>query len=552
MEKRRLASNFMNDLLYSYPGRNTVRRDECTMRQIVACAVCAIKDWIDDFYPCYMWRDPPASAGVGASEHDSDNDTDEEVKHARAHPKGPQLRDENGFCYFGPAEKIHELLDVNLYVAVVPLAPLEELHASSAQHPRFQTMRWLLNTQRVPVSRTADATATERTDDVPESTTGDAVSGATEHAKPSCAGIGDPDKPAWICHHCASHLCSPQPRMPPQALANWNWGGREHPKYQNLSMAMKSLLGLVKLIMRMVLLKPTDNTEESEKALVGNTILVAQPSPAMIAAELPPTEAEQATYFNVVYGAGASEHASSKLNKKKALTIERQEYLECARIRAERCPLFADHIINVAEADNRLPENGVPPGIMRGAVEMETLQYFEPNLSGPATNQTPFSADNDEDNADNAEDPLDEADLQENGDSGCCRAPDALIAEENANAEFLIGLDGSPDDDAVGKLAAFRAKAQLAEEAQKRISAATKRTHEASVAGNDPSKAMESATDLAALLADHKSVCVDMRASAISGHRSLPTRDRRECDGRAQKKQPSHIAHSHRSSYEHL
>ena len=132
---------------------------------------------------------------------------------------------------------------------------------------------------------------------------------------------------------------------------------------------------------------------------------------------------------------------------------------------------------------------------------METLQYFAPNLSGPATNQTPFSADNDEHNTDNVEDHVHDADLQENDDSGCCRAPDVLIAEENANAEFLIGLDGSPDDDAVGKLAAFRAKAQLAEEAQKRITAATKRTHEANVAGNDPSKAMESAADLAALLA---------------------------------------------------
>ena len=152
-------------------------------------------------------------------------------------------------------------------------------------------------------------------------------------------------------------------------------------------MAMKSFLCLVKLIMR-----------ESEKALVGNTILVAQPSPEMIAAELPPTEAEQASYFNVVYGAGASEHASSKLGKKKALTIDRQEYLECARIRAERCPLFAEHNINIAEADSRLPENGIPPGIMRGAVEMETLQYFAPNLSGPATSETPFSADKDEDN----------------------------------------------------------------------------------------------------------------------------------------------------------
>ena len=111
------------------------------MRQIVACAVCAVKDWIDDFYPCYMWKDPPASASAGASEHDDDDDTDEEEEHASAHPKGPQLRDDDGFCYFGPAEKIHELLDVNLYVPVVPLAPLEELHASSVQHPRLQTMR---------------------------------------------------------------------------------------------------------------------------------------------------------------------------------------------------------------------------------------------------------------------------------------------------------------------------------------------------------------------------------------------------------------------------
>ena len=133
-----------------------------------------------------------------------------------------------------------------------------------------------------------------------------------------------------------------QPRMPPQVLANWNWGGRGHPMYQNLSMATQSLLGLGKLIMRLVLLKPTDNTDESERALVGNTILVAQPSPEMIAAELPPTDSEQATYFNVVYGAGASEHASTKLYKKKALTVNRRQYLECARIRAERCPLFAD------------------------------------------------------------------------------------------------------------------------------------------------------------------------------------------------------------------
>ena len=36
IEKRRHVSNFMDDLLYSYPGRNTVRRNERTMRPIVA------------------------------------------------------------------------------------------------------------------------------------------------------------------------------------------------------------------------------------------------------------------------------------------------------------------------------------------------------------------------------------------------------------------------------------------------------------------------------------------------------------------------------------
>jgi len=148
---------------------------------------------------------------------------------------------------------------------------------------------------------------------------------------------------------------------------------------------------------------------------------------------------------------------------------------------------------------------------------MESLQYFEPNLSGPAANQSPFIGDKDEAQVEDAEDDIGEADLTQNdGDRWCCRAPDALIAEENSNAGFLIGLDGSPDDDALGKLAAYRAKVKMAEEAQKRITAATLRTHEAAATGADASQAMESAVDLAALLADHRSVCIDMRTLARS------------------------------------
>ena len=215
------------------------------------------------------------------------------------------LRDEEGFCYFGPVDQINAILNVNNYVHVVPLAPLEELHASSVQHPTFPAMRWLTNTRRVPVlCPVSGGEPAKVTDD------------SAEDTRPLCAGVGDAEAPCWLCHHCAVHLCQSIPRMPPQALANWNWGGCEHPKYQNLSMATMSLLGMGKLIARMVLLKPRDNTDDCEKALVGNTILVAQASPDIIAKELHPSETEQAQYLNVIYAAGTAEHGPSNLRKR--------------------------------------------------------------------------------------------------------------------------------------------------------------------------------------------------------------------------------------------
>ena len=121
----------MHDMLHSYQSRGTARPGECTMRQIVACAVCAMQNWIDDFYPCNIWKDAPSSTTSGTTEHDSEHDTDHEEEHNDTHNKGPLLRNEHDFCYFGPPQKIHAHLDVELYVPVVPLTLLEEGHASS-------------------------------------------------------------------------------------------------------------------------------------------------------------------------------------------------------------------------------------------------------------------------------------------------------------------------------------------------------------------------------------------------------------------------------------
>ena len=79
------------------------------------------------------------------------------------------------------------------------------------------------------------------------------------------------------------------------------------------------------------------------------------------------------------------------------------------------------------------------------------------------------------------------------------------------NAEFLIGLDGTPDDDAMGKLVAARTEVNLAEEIAKRMRAATVR---AQASANDPDAALAAAASEAALRAEHRAVLVDLRAVA--------------------------------------
>ena len=491
----------MHDLLHCYPGRNTVRPGHCTMRQIVACATCAYKDWICDYYPCYLWKEPPVEIANRKDDGAAISDDEEEVDEDQPSRKGPALRDADGYCYFGPADAVHALLDVEKYVDVVPLAPLEELHASSVQHPRYPHMRWLLNTRRVPVLPHSATSATE-------------ARGATEHLALSPAGIGDTEKAAWLCHECAGHLCCKRPKMPPQALANWNWGGREHPMYQHLSTATEDLLGLGKLISRMVLLKPSDGTEESELAMVGNQIMVAMPRPEVIAEALPPTEAQQASYFNVLYGAGGAENAENKFSAKKALVVNRDEYLECARLRQSRCPLFSKVPISSQRASEQLHAEGPPPGTVHGAIEINTLENFAPNLSGPATRHSPFcKGQDDESGSEDAEDAEDDCAKDA---TDCARAPDALIADENQNAEYLIGLDGSPDDDPIGKFASFTAKLKIAQDLVKKTAAAAVRHHQAKDSDDGGIDALHASSDLTAILADHKEVCIDLRTMAKS------------------------------------
>ena len=55
----------------------------------------------------------------------------------------------NCLCIAEP-DKVDEILGVQHYIAACPKIPIEELHASSVQHPHHPSMRWLLHSPRVP------------------------------------------------------------------------------------------------------------------------------------------------------------------------------------------------------------------------------------------------------------------------------------------------------------------------------------------------------------------------------------------------------------------
>ena len=114
--KRNLLQNFAYFQQHSVPGSANQWTDEAgcnsRSRQEVACVVCAVKDWLEARFPCFLFADG----------------------REKQEPQEGLLKRGAAFC-FGPANKIDKLLAVHVYHARMPSIPLSELHASSLEHP---------------------------------------------------------------------------------------------------------------------------------------------------------------------------------------------------------------------------------------------------------------------------------------------------------------------------------------------------------------------------------------------------------------------------------
>ena len=160
--KRSMVQSFQFFRLHSVPSSfndwTTKALRTAEPRREEACAVCAVKDWLENRYPVHLfqtstrtvtWAHFFYAAGDEESGHEDDEDGSPDPSGVAQSPGGTLLIDDGGVFCLGPKEKVDALLNVQRYISQWPLIPAAELHASSVQHPDDIAMRWLLHSRSV-------------------------------------------------------------------------------------------------------------------------------------------------------------------------------------------------------------------------------------------------------------------------------------------------------------------------------------------------------------------------------------------------------------------
>ena len=144
--------------------------------------------------------------------------------------------------------------------------------------------------------------------------------------------------------------------MPPYALANLLWLGREPPCYQGLTLGARLLLSKGRPCWRKLILG-RGAEEDLQKGISGNTILLAQARPQ--AQDICPPRTEDVQESLVVLFA----KSINDVRGAQALMVDKAKYLECLRLRKRVCAEFADVLVDEA-AIAAWPAAGVPAAIM--------------------------------------------------------------------------------------------------------------------------------------------------------------------------------------------
>ena len=405
---------------------------EAEPRREEACAVCAVKDWLENRFAVYLFR-PHASTTTWHKRLYGDlcsngmhieEDEDEEVDGSDKAPvrkDGVLLVDVDGVFCVGAKEKVHLFLDVQRYIKDWPRIPEEELHASSVQHPDEPSMRWLLHTRRIQCVSADEAAQVRNLEKLPR-----------------CAGIGDRNASVWCCKTCVEHLCVENPSMPPLALTNGFFGGRYHPLFREASMATRMLASSARLIMRQLFLG-RGPVNEVHKGVSGNTMLISQPS-ASYEQVLPNTRAMNEGLV-VLFCKDVTD-----VSKAQMLMVNREQYKKIMNHRRKVCECFSNIVIDSDEIE-KLPENGVPDVICESAQCMPETKRMQTTVHGPGNRIPMFhrSQDDDIDGGASSDDEVpDERSCAEDATvhgPSAERDDECSVAEELNEHEVIIGIN---------------------------------------------------------------------------------------------------------------
>ena len=335
-------------------GVNDWPEDTSQQRQERACAVCACLEFLEDLCRVDLFG---AESRVEPRCEDSDSDSSAEGDHNI-------VRREDAVMTLRNIKAVDKLLSVKRYCGRWPLIPTGELFASSIIHPLFADMVWLLHTRVIKVQ---NGTFGQKS----------ALSG--DHG---CAGMADQEGEVWLCRQCSSCLCRSYPIMPPRALCNDMWIGRLPVIFSDLTQSEKWLMSLGRACWRKVLLGQKGVAEDERQiGLIGNSVLLAQPTGGLPCMELPPDPLNLVDTLVIAFTGSNTDN----LEFAKWATVCRSRYLKAVSFRKQVRPAFQDVEVNEKRVKAELPEEAVPEVLKQCVVCLpevaEVRQYF-PGLAG--------------------------------------------------------------------------------------------------------------------------------------------------------------------------
>ena len=189
-----MVQNFAHFQQWCYPGAkgNYFADGEAEPRAEAACAVCAQKDYKEHRHKLSLFGTIPDEALDENADDDDDSQTDAEdgagVAQPSRKPASHSMVKHKGVYYVQNPDKVQQLLKVKRYADRWPLIPVEELHASSVQHPAHPEdpeWRWLLHTRRVPVVARSSQPCCSN-----------GIAGSVSQPAASCDGAAQPVNPA--------------------------------------------------------------------------------------------------------------------------------------------------------------------------------------------------------------------------------------------------------------------------------------------------------------------------------------------------------------------